>query len=400
MKLIASRDIHMEKIKCDVVVVGLGAMGSAIIDHLAEQNVDVVGIDRYTPPHDHGSSHGETRITRQAVGEGADYVPFVLASHRRWKMLEAESGESLLEACGVLVIADKSGENSHHGKTDFFQDTIATANQFDIEHQLLDHSEVKKKFPQYAGMASHEQAYYEPQGGYLCPERCISVQLTRAESNGAKLLAGTTVQQIERRQGGVRVTTATALLDAERVVISAGAWANELLGPDFQKLLTIRRQTLHWFALEPEAIFPKRSPVSIWLYGAGDSDYFYGFPPLPGQRSIKVASEQYRTTTHPDHMERLVSLEESNAFYERHLRGRLKGVSSQVIDSAACLYTLTPDRKFILDHHPNIPGAFIVSACSGHGFKHSAGIGQAISETLINGQSQFNLSPFSLDRFR
>ncbi|WP_027351028.1 N-methyl-L-tryptophan oxidase [Halotalea alkalilenta] len=389
----------MQTIRTDVVVVGLGAMGAAVTDQLACRGVAVVGVDRFAPPHDRGSSHGETRITRQAVGEGAAYVPFVLASHRHWRELESACGESLFEACGAVVIAGAAGRGSHHGKQDFFATTIATAERFAIEHRCLDRDELVARFPQFAGMHRDQHAYFEPGGGYLRPERCIAAQLARAERASATLLVDTKVERIDSRPGGVRVITDKAVIEADRAVVAAGAWATDLLGAPFERLLTVRRQTLHWFGLGADARFPADSPVHIWMHGAGDADYFYGFPPLLGERSVKVATEQDQVATHADQLDRQVAAKESQALFEAHLRGRLAGVSSRVVDAAACLYTVTPDQGFILDDHPTMPGVFVVSACSGHGFKHSAGIGQAVAQRLCGAESEFDLAPFALERF-
>src|SRR5882724_8062273 len=152
--------------QADFVVIGLGAMGSAVSYQLAKRGVSVIGIDRLAPPHPMGSSHGETRITRQAVGEGGSYAPLVLNSHRIWRELEADSGEKLLSQCGVLVMAPGTGTTSHHGKPDFVARSIKVARDFGIVHEILDGAEITRRFPQFLNLAGNERAYYEPGGGY------------------------------------------------------------------------------------------------------------------------------------------------------------------------------------------------------------------------------------------
>ncbi|RZK75725.1 MAG: FAD-dependent oxidoreductase, partial [Methylobacterium sp.] len=152
--------------RVDVAVLGLGAMGSASLYQLARRGAAVIGFDRYAPPHAFGSSHGETRITRQAVGEGRAYVPFVTASHRIWRELEAETGETLMNACGALVMAPGSGVSSHHGKPDFVGRSISAARDAGIAHEVLDGAAVARRFPQFLNLAGDEKAYYEPGGGY------------------------------------------------------------------------------------------------------------------------------------------------------------------------------------------------------------------------------------------
>ena len=144
--------------QAEVVVVGLGAMGAACAYQLAKRGVKVLGLDRFAPPHAQGSSHGETRITRQAVGEGAAYVPLVTASHRIWRELEGGTGEKLFEACGALVIAPGSGESSHHGKPDFVARSTEVAVEYGIPQETLTGEEVARRFPQFTGLSGDEKA--------------------------------------------------------------------------------------------------------------------------------------------------------------------------------------------------------------------------------------------------
>jgi sarcosine oxidase len=385
--------------RVDVAVLGLGAMGSAVLYQLAKRGAAVVGLDRFAPPHALGSSHGETRITRQAVGEGSAYVPFVTAAHRIWRELEATTGETLLNACGALVMAPGRGTSSHHGKPDFVGRSISAAEGAGIPHAVLDGAEVARRFPQFLNLAGDEKAYYEPGGGYVVPERCIAVQLACAAAAGAEIRTGCTVRTLHQDGAGLRIETADGPIRADRAVVTAGAWTAPLLGRPFDRLLTVRRQLLHWYALADETAYGPRAPVFIWMYGTTDTDYLYGFPPLPGERALKVATEQYSTTTTADGVERRVDPSESDAMYRLRVAGRLAGVTPEVVRSAACVYTVTPDRGFIIDRHPETDRVFVVSACSGHGFKHSAGIGEAVAAELAGGPGRVDLTPFALARF-
>lgn len=384
--------------RADIVVIGLGAMGSATLYQLAKRGIGAIGLDRFAPPHAQGSSHGESRITRQAVGEGRDYIPLVLASHRIWRELEAETGEDLFNACGVLVMAPAGGA-SHHGKPDFVAGSIAGARAFGIPHEVLDGAEVGRRFPQFVGLRGDEQAYYEPGGGYVRPELCIAAQLRRAGELGADIRTGTEVLAIAQDGDGVIVTTSQGALRAARAVVSAGAWTAPLLGQPFDRLLTVNRQLLHWYALDDMSAYGSDAPVFIWMHGASDVDYLYGFPPMPGDPRLKVATEQYDSRTTADALARVVTPEESAAMYHRHVEGRMAGATAQVVQAAACLYTVTPDRGFIIDRHPEHDRVLVVSACSGHGFKHSAGIGEAVAEVMATGKSPIDLTPFTLARF-
>jgi sarcosine oxidase len=383
----------------DFLVVGLGAMGSATLYQLAKRGAKVIGLDRFTPPHTIGSSHGETRITRQAVGEGRDYVPLVIDSHRVWRELEAETGEQLLNACGVLVMAPGVGETSHHGKPDFVARSTDAARVFGITHEVLNGKEVAYRFPQFLGLEGNEKAYYEPGGGYVLPERCVHALLTRAKQLGAAIETNVEVLSITQTGAGVRVETTVGTYEAGQVVVSAGAWNAHLLGAPFDRLLTVTRQVLHWFELEDSSAYRANAPVFIWMHGATDVDYLYGFPPLPGDRRLKVATEQYATSTTAETVDRVVDPAESAKMYRGHVQGRMAGVTPRVVQAAACLYTVTPDRGFIIDRHPEQEKVFVISACSGHGFKHSAGIGNVVAETVAEGRGAIDLSPFSVSRF-
>jgi sarcosine oxidase len=385
--------------QADILVIGLGAMGSAALYQLAKRGVKVAGLDRFAPPHIMGSSHGETRITRQAVGEGRDYVPLVLDTHRIWRELEAETDGQLLNACGVVVMAPGVGETSHHGKPDFVVRSMEAARDFGITHEVLNGQEVAYRFPQFLNLRGDEKAYYEPGGGYVFPERCIKAQLTCAAQLGAVIRTGVEVLSIAQAGTVVRVETSSGTFEASQVVVSAGAWNAHLLGAPFDRVLTVNRQVLHWYELEDTSAYRANAPVFIWMHGATDVDYLYGFPPLPGDHRLKVATEQYETSTTADALDRTVDPAESIKMYQEHVKGRLAGVTPRVAQAVACLYTVTPDRRFIIDRHPEQDRVYVISACSGHGFKHSAGIGNVVAEMMTEGRSSIDLVPFSISRF-
>lgn len=381
----------------EFVVVGLGAMGAACAYQLAKRGATVLGLDRFAPPHALGSSHGETRITRQAVGEGAAYVPLVTASHRIWRELEAETGQNLFEACGAIVIAPGTGESSHHGKPDFVARSTEVAERYGIPHETMTGAEAARRFPQFA-LAGDEKVYYEPGGGYVFPERCIEAQLACAAALGAEIRSDAQALSIAQDGDRVVVETEKGRIVAARAIVAAGGWAGELLGAPFDRLLTVNRQLLHWFELDDMTAYAPGAPVFIWMHGPTDIDYLYGFPPLPGDPRIKVATEQYAAATTAYAVSREVSAEESAEMHSVHVKGRLAGASTRVAKAAACLYTVTPDNGFIIDRHPRMDRVVAISACSGHGFKHSAGIGEAVAKAMVESEWE-PLAPFSLARF-
>ena len=378
----------------DVIVVGLGAMGAATLLALARRGVKALGIDRFHPPHDQGSSHGETRITRLAVGEGADYAPLVARSHALWRELEAETGEHLLLQCGGLVVGRRGIATGHHGKPAFVERTLEVARLAGIPHEALDADEISRRWPQMR-LEGDEIASFEPSAGIVFPERCIAAQLQVAARLGATTQLGTTVTRIARDGGGFRVETSGGTHRAARVVVTAGAWVSQIV-PALAPVTAIRRQVLHWFPVaDPAAYAPGRFPIFIWMHGAREGDYFYGFPCLPGHETLKVATEQHEVDTTADAADRRVDPAESADFHARNVAPRLAGVGAQAAKAAACLYTATPDSGFIVDE---VEGVVVASPCSGHGFKHSAGLGEALAGKACGVGPA--LDGFRLARFR
>ena len=379
----------------DLIVVGLGAAGSATLYQAAKRGARVLGLDRHRPPHDRGSSHGETRITRQAIGEGLEYVPLALRAHTIWRELEGESGETLMRATGALLISPPNLGGVHHGKEDFLERTVEAARGFNIPHQILDAAEVRARYPQFA-IRDHERAYFEPCAGILYPERCIAAQLTLARRRGADMRPGETARSIDQIAGGVRVTTDRGSYEAARVVVCAGAWTGDLLGGEWASALSLHRQTMHWFEPDQPAPFaPERFPVFIWMHGAGEGDWFYGFPRDPEAGGVKIASEQFTdTTANPEALDRVVTQEEALAARDRHVAGRIEGLTANWLRSTACVYTSAPGSRFIIGADPAREGVIVVSACSGHGFKHSPAIGEAVADWALGGVPSTILEPF------
>ena len=371
-------------------------MGAATVYQLAKAGVKVAGIDRHHPPHTFGSSHGDTRITRLSVGEGAQYVPIVRNSHRIWRELEALSGEALFEQSGLLVLSSWEGFDPDD-TSDFTLRTLGLAKTYGIEHEVLDATQIRQRFPQFAQVADNAIGYYEPEGGFVRPERCIDVQLKLAEQHGATLYKGETVTDIRSDAHGVTVTTDQRTLQADKLVVSAGNWAGGLLGAPFDRLLSVYRQQLFWFELEPGAELEGVSPTYILTHGQDETHY--GFPALPGEGSLKIATAQYHTVSTPETLDRSVSAAQEREMYEQQVQGRIAGVTANVVKSAVCAYTVTPDHHFIIDEHPTLQHTLVVSPCSGHGFKHSAALGEAFAQWCMRGTSDLDLSSFSLKRF-
>jgi len=385
----------------DVIVVGLGAMGSAALYQAAKLGARVIGIDRFVPPHDHGSSHGETRITREAIGEGREFVPLVQRSNQIWEELEAATGRSLLTRSGALVLASQSISGNHHGSSSFVQDTICAAKEFGIAHEVLDAGEIRRRYPQFK-LSGDELGYFEPGAGFLRPEACIETQLALATQLGAKILTLETVLDIRQQGGVVDVRTDRATYSAARVIVTAGPWIQKLLGSAHQRYFRIYRQVMCWFALarNEERYTSSRFPVFIWIVGNRPRDMLYGFPAIDGPAGgLKIATEQYEATVDPDTVARTIGDSDIAAMHKEYIAPRFPDVSEQCLRAQTCLYAVTPDAKFIVDQFGDCENVMFASACSGHGFKHSAAIGEALALWAVQRTGVVDLSPFRLGRF-
>ncbi len=383
----------------DVAVVGLGAVGGATLMQLARRGAKVVGLDRFDPPHRRGSSHGQTRITRQALGEGTQYTPFVLRANAIWEEVERELSAPLLERCGFLYITRDDGGAGHIAGPGFLATTEAAARAFGIAHERLDGREVASRFPQFTGLHGDERAYYEPGGGYLRVEPCIAAQLQLARRGGATVHTGVQVFAVEPQGEGVLLSTSLGRISAGAAVVAAGAWLGGFAGANLRRRLTVTRQVLHWFALaDPFAWRPGATPTYVWTYGSRPGDQFYGFPPVAG--AVKVAQEDAESVVEPDDLTADSDRDaRAEAAIRRHVRGRLTGLADAPPRWESCLYTTTPDRDFMVGTHPRSKAIRLVSACSGHGFKHAAAIGEALASALMEDNTGLDLQPFGTERF-
>lgn len=382
----------MARTPVDTAVLGLGAMGSAALFQLASRGAEVLGIDRFSPPHQLGSSHGETRITRLAVAEGRELAPLVRRSHEIWKDLEARTGKNLFGQVGFLAV---SGNRRVTGSVDYVARVSMVAQGEGIRHEIIDAAEARRRYP-WLNAADDDRVYVEPEGGYLRPENCVAAQLRLAVAAGAALALDTNVREIVPHGDHVELRTDHDTIRAGRLVVSAGAWAGKLLGPSFERLLRPTREILHWYDLDAAAT-PAWSDAPVFIWATGVRQGFYGFPAIDG--AVKVAHGEKNRFVDPDRFDRTSDEAESREFYASAIEGRLHGLRPDVSRRATCLYTVSPDGGFVIDQWPESERVLVVSPCSGHGFKHSAAIGEAVSQLVLDGTSRIDLSSFRLERF-
>ena len=356
-------------------------MGSAAALELARRGADVIGFDRFTPPHPWGSSHGDSRIIREAYFEGTVYVPMVQRAYERWRELERASGATLLRLTGGLMLGER-------GST-LVDGALRSARSHGLPHELLSAAEVRQRF----AMLSPEPAMvgvWEPRAGVLAPEACVSAQLEQAQRHGAALRFEEPVHEWRPDGAGVSVRTVSGNHRARQLVISAGAWVASLL-PGLQLPFRVERQVFHWFepAADAGAFAPRRCPVHLWQFDG--ARFFYGLPDMGS--GVKLAFHHRGETTDADDVRREVSaaeVAEVRAVAQRFV----PTAAGRALSSTVCLYTNTPDEHFWIDRHPELSNVLVASPCSGHGFKFAPVVGEMVANLVEGKPAGFDLGMF------
>lgn len=372
-----------------VIVIGLGGMGTAAAFQLARRGERVLGLEQFELSHQRGSSHGLTRIIRLAYHEDPSYVPLLRRSYELWHELERLAGERLLITTGSLEGGPQDGP--------MFNGALEAARLHGLDHEVLDAPEIARRYPAWANLAADTHVVLQPDGGFLLAEAAVRAHARAATEHGAELRFAEPVSGWEPLpDGGVRVTTGRAAYEAERLVISAGAWVRQLV-PRLAALAVPERQVLAWFTpLRNAAAFTvERFPVFILDVESGS---WYGFPTHAGH-GVKVGwYHHFREPIEPDDPDRSTTPRDEavlRGFMERHLPDAA-GPTEML---KACIFTNTPDEHFIIDPLPDAPQAIVVSACSGHGFKFASVVGEICADLVIDGATRHDIGLFALGRF-
>ncbi|HEX2180756.1 MAG TPA: N-methyl-L-tryptophan oxidase [Rubrobacteraceae bacterium] len=374
----------------DVIVAGLGGMGSAAAYHLAGRGKRVLGLERFSPVHDRGSSHGRSRIIRQAYFEGAEYVPLLLRAYELWERLERETGQELMTLTGGLMIGREEGE--------LVSGSVASADEHGLPYELLDAREIRRRFPAYAP-SPQTVALYEKNAGFVRPEESVRAHLDRAASLGADLRFEEPVLSWEATGSGVRVETPIDSYEAERLVISPGAWAPRLLA-DLGLPLEVTRQVMFWF--EPvdglDLFLPERFPIFIWE--PDDGNMFYGFPAQDDDSGVKAAFFRAGgVPTDPETIDREVREEEVD-FLRGYLAEHVPDLAGRCLDAKACMYTNTPDEHFVISPHPEHLQVAVACGFSGHGYKFCGVVGEILADLATEGSTRHPIDLFSPARLQ
>ena len=374
-----------------LIVVGLGAMGSATALQLAARGHRVLGFDHFTPPHNHGSSHGQSRIIRQAYWEDHRYVPLLMRAYELWEKLEADSGESLMRIIGGLMIGRATG--------DLVSRSALSAELFKLPHKLLSAAELRRLYPAFQ-IEDDWVALWEANAGYLNPEACIEQQLRLAASAGAELHFDEPVVEWNTHLGsGVSVRTARETYSGDYLVITAGPWAPQILR-DLRLPLSVTRQVVFWFEPQDHIDFFRsdRMPVYIREMEHGQP-FLYGFPLTgPDSEGVKVGLHGSHNFCTPETVDRTIRSEDERSVRESLSRA-LPLLGGRLVRAETCLYTMTPDEHFVVDRHPEFPQVLLAAGFSGHGFKFAPVIGEVLADLASGSEPPYDLDLFSIRRF-
>lgn len=370
----------------DVAVLGVGGVGSAALFHLAGRGLRVLGIDRFAPGHGRGSSHGQTRLIRQAYFEHPDYVPLVKRAYQLWHELEQICGRPLYRQVGILQAGPPNGA--------VVPGVLASAALHGLPIEQLTRDELRRRFPGFA-LPDEMAAVFEERAGFLYSEDCVRAHVDQAVQRGAGLLVGAAVHSWQCDAGGVTVETSAGRFQAARAIICAGAWAHDLL-TGLGIPLRVVRKPLYWFHAPDDTYAASRGSPGF-LFETPDGE-FYGFPSLPDV-GLKCAEHTGGLTVDdPLHVDRKPIPAETQRV-QQFLAGYLPQASPQLRDSAVCMYTLSPDRTFIVDVHPDYPQVAFAAGLSGHGFKFTSVLGEILADLVTAGRSPLPIEFLSCRRF-
>ena len=370
----------------DAIVLGAGGVGSAVLMHLAQRGARVVGVDRFHPPHDLGSSHGQTRVTRQAYFEHPDYVPLVLQSFRCWADLEGLVGRKLFHQVGLLEVGPADGV--------VVPGVQRAAEEHGLAVETLTPAEVHSRWPGLR-VPDHLQAVFETSAGYLLVEECVRAHLQVATSAGAELRTGRTVHQWTSTEDQVTVHTDDGVLTGRKLVVAAGAWSADLLA-ELQISLSVRRKSLFWFRTQTKE-YATQSGLPVYLFEL-PTGIFYGFPELD-PRGVKVGEHSGgQRVVDPWAIDRS-QLADDERKLRTFLEAHMPGVGREVTGHTVCMYTMTPDENFVVDRHPHHENVVFAAGLSGHGFKFTGVLGQALADLALEGRTDLPIRFLSLARF-
>ena len=368
----------------DVIVVGLGGMGSATAYHLAKRGTKTLGLERFQLNHVNGSSHGRTRIIRAIYYEHSSYMPLLKRAYPLWRELQSEYGKELLLQTGGLMIGPREGK--------LVSNVIDNAEAHKLPYELLSRNEVTKRYS-VLRLPEDYVGVFDPNAGILIPEHCVEAHATLAQRAGAELHFNESMTDWMISGGKVIVKTEKDRYSANSLIFTAGGWLPQLVS-DIHLPLESERQCMFWFQpVEQNELFsPKRMPILMWQ--KGPDLFYYSFPDVGD--GFKIARHHHGEIASPDRIRGIDNADEVTI--RTFLKENIPLANGRILSSATCHYTNTPDQHFIMDFHPKHKNVILISPCSGHGFKFSSVIGEIAAELVLDGRTSLDTSFFRLTR--
>ena len=369
----------------DVIVIGVGGMGSATAYHLARRKKKVLGIEQFDIPHQLGSSHGVNRIIRLAYAEHPSYVPLLRRAYELWRELENSTGERLLVVTGGLDVGPEDGT--------LVAGSVRSCHEHGIPHELLSAAAVGRRFPGYR-LARGMVSVYQADAGFVMAERSVVAHANGALAHGAEIHGRERVLDWKMSRGGVRVRTDRGSYEAERLVLTAGAWSGKLAGalapvakPERQVMLWTQPRRPERFRVGAFPVFNMEAPEGR----------FYGFP-IHGIPGFKIGKYHHREQqVDPDAIDRDCDARDE-AVVREGIRRYFPDADGPTLSMATCMFTNTPDEHFILDVHPDAAAVSIAAGFSGHGFKFCSVVGEIMADLATAGRTRWNVELFRLAR--
>jgi sarcosine oxidase len=378
----------------DAIVIGVGSMGSAACWFLAKRGQKVLGLEQFNTPHENGSHAGQSRIIRKAYFEHPDYVPLLERAYNNWRAFELESGSSLYHRTGIVYLGKNENENISGIRN--------SARLYDVPLENLSHEECKKRFPSF-NVPGDFDVIFEPDAGFVTPERTIESYVGESRKNGAVIKTNTPVLNWRQDINGIRVITEAQEYTCEKLVVTAGAWTSGLI-PELKSQLQVTRQVLAWVTPPDSGPFTLES-FPCWFIEDPSVGTFYGFPILPqskfgGPSGLKLAHHHPGMTCSPEDIHGDVPMPEKEKLQD-FLRTYLPSAGDHITHVKNCLYTYSPDSDFIIDHLPGYANRVVVaSGFSGHGFKFVPVVGEILADLAMKGRTDLPIDFLRLKRLR
>jgi sarcosine oxidase len=370
----------------DVIIIGLGGMGSAAAYHLARRGQRVLGLEKFTPAHDKGSSHGGSRIIRQSYFEDPAYVPLLLRAYELWEGLAQDSGQEVYRLTGGLFL----------GPPDCLTvaGSLRASQEWSLPHEVLDADQIRSRFPNFTPEPG-DVGLYEAKAGFARPEMTVAAHLDLAARVGATLRFGEEVQEWSETATGVSVTTAAGTYTAGQLVICPGAWAPQLLA-ELGIPITVERQVLYW--LDPVGGTAPFEDQPIFINENANGMQIYGFPAIDGpDGGVKVAFFRKGQECTPETIDRVVHPEEISAMRDR-VTELLPALTGDCVHSATCMYSNTSDEHFVITRHPDYANVTVACGFSGHGFKFVPVVGEIVADLATTGTTAHPIALFDPQR--